>query len=326
LTRFFYCPTLSGIGDGAIAELKDIPELVGFGLEIATDPAKAKATWNGIKSMTPAKVKKMLLGAATDKLAKYTAGGNTMKHEAGKDGVQLAMFVVGAVKSIGTNAAKIAELGGAADEMVKAADEVFTKATGKIDDAGSKTFTKGIKEGDLTAPDADELAEEVKDAATPVDKSWMEIFIKGKQYEKRIDAKINAKDAAYFDDAATKFGNITANDLKGLAEAKQLQINIGNGNFFVADNVFHKTVEYVENGTTKTRIEVWINETKLSVGTAPTKRQGEFLSELSAGVTTFTTRSVRPDLLQGSNIVVRGVIKTGGNGTVSDTFSINKLF
>lgn len=97
----FHGPTLSGVGDGAIAELKDIPELVGFGLEIATDPTKAKATWNGIKSMTPAKVKKMLLGAAADKIAKYTARGNTMKHEAGKDGVQLAMFVVGAVKRIG---------------------------------------------------------------------------------------------------------------------------------------------------------------------------------------------------------------------------------
>ena len=89
----------------------------------------------------------MLLGAASDKLAKYTAGGNTMKHEAGKDGVQMAMFVVGAVKSIGTNASKIAEL----DEVVAKLDEVADGALTKINDAidvdAGKSISKTIKEG-----------------------------------------------------------------------------------------------------------------------------------------------------------------------------------
>lgn len=42
MTHVFYCPALSGIGDGAIAELKDIPELVGLGLKVVSDPVGAK--------------------------------------------------------------------------------------------------------------------------------------------------------------------------------------------------------------------------------------------------------------------------------------------
>ncbi|WP_428654225.1 fibronectin type III domain-containing protein [Runella sp.] len=144
----FHGPTLSGIGDGAISELKDIPELVGFGLQIATDPTKAKATWNGIKSMTPAKVKKMLLGAAADKIAKYTGGGNIMKHEAGKDGVQLAMFVMGAVKSIGTNAAKIADLeGDVVNKLDEVTDETLDATGNAVEEITGKEINKALKEG-----------------------------------------------------------------------------------------------------------------------------------------------------------------------------------
>ena len=162
----FHGPTLSGVGNGAIAELKDIPELVGFGLEIATDPEKAKATWSGIKSITPAKVKKMLLGAASEKLAKYTAGGNTMKHEAGKDGVQMAMFVVGAVKSIGTNASKIAELEEVVAKLDNMADDVGDVADdlgNAVDELTGKTINKELKDGILDDIDLEKQIDNLVD-------------------------------------------------------------------------------------------------------------------------------------------------------------------
>ena len=115
--------------------------------------------------MTPAKVKKMLLGAVSEKLAKYTAGGNTMKHEAGKDGVQMAMFVVGAVKSIGTNASKIAELGGAADEFAEISDDAASTLGNAIEETLNKNLAKDFKEGISDGVGIEKSTADIADAA-----------------------------------------------------------------------------------------------------------------------------------------------------------------
>lgn len=194
--------------------------MVGFGLQLVTEPEAAKGIWRSIKSMTPDKVKTMLLGAAQDKIAKYTDGGNIMKHEAGKDGVQIAMFVVGAVKGITANASKITELADNVDELAKLSDEVVEAAVDKIDDAANKTFNRALKQGDLTAVDAEELVEEIKDSATKVDKDWMENLIKGKKYEKNIENKyIKTLDDDYYAKAAEGFG-IPKEELKAMTRVE----------------------------------------------------------------------------------------------------------
>jgi len=322
----FHGPTLSGIGDGAIAELRDIPEMVGFGLEIATERGKAGELWNAIKSITPAKIKKMALGAAKEKLDKYAAGGNTMKHEAGKDGVQIAMFVSGAVKGIAANGKKIAELGEVADALENVADEALGQVSKNVDEIAGKSINKALKDGDLDVLDVEEIAEEIKDATTKVDKTWLENLIKGKKYGQNVTNKyIKSLDDGYFTRASKEFG-ISKEELKGMVQIEELQINIGNGNFAVADNVWSKKV--VVEG--KIEIHVYINETKLSAGTAPTKRQNELFSAAKAGSVNITSKSIREDVVsilpKDTKLIIKSIIKTNGNGSVSDFYNISKIY
>ena len=319
----FHGPTLSGIGDGAITELKDIPEMVGFGLEIATEPGKARELWQVIKSITPDKVKKMALGAAQEKLDKYAAGGNTMKHEAGKDAVSIAMFVSGAVKSFATNGKKIAELGEVVGKLDDVADNVLEQVTKNVDEVAGKSINKALKDGDLDALDVEEIAEEVKDATSKADKSWLENLIKGKKYGENITNKyIKTLDEGYFTKASKEFG-ISKEELKTMAHIDELQINIGNGNFAVADNVWNKKV--VVNG--KEEIHIYLNETKLNAGTSATKRQNELFSAAQAGSPNLTVRSLSKDgFEQGNKVIIKGIIKTNGNGSVSDFYDISKIY
>ncbi len=158
-------PTLSGVGDGAIAEFKEIPELVGFGLQLLTEPEVAKGLWVGIKGMTPAKVKKILLGAANDKLLIYANGGNTMKHEVGKDLVAATTFILGAVKKVGSEVADIAKTGlkGADlnDALVSKLDEFADETLDALNNTNIKPeagnfINKAIKEGNVDGIPIDE--------------------------------------------------------------------------------------------------------------------------------------------------------------------------
>jgi hypothetical protein len=128
---------------------------VGFGLQIATEPEVAKGIWVGIKGMTPAKVKKMLLGVANTKLQIYANGGNTMKHEVGKDIVAATTFILGAVKKVGTEVTDIAKTGlkGAdLDEAVvkkldQITDETLDATRNAVEETTGKEINKALKEG-----------------------------------------------------------------------------------------------------------------------------------------------------------------------------------
>ena len=186
----FHAPTLSGIGDGALAELKDIPEMVSFGLQIATEPGKAIQLWQGIKSITPDKVKKMALGAAQAKLDKYAAGGNTMKHEAGMDAVAVAMFVEGIAKEFFTNGKKIAELGDVADELTEIADDSYAKINNGIEEAAGKSISKEVKEKALDGIEIEKYADDIADASARKGKklTWDEVktlFKRGNDFNKK---------------------------------------------------------------------------------------------------------------------------------------------
>jgi hypothetical protein len=107
--------------------------------------------------MTPAKAKKMLLGAANAKLQIYANGGNTMKHEVGKDIVAATTFILGAVKKVGTEVTDIAKTGlkGADldDAVVKKLDEVAQESldliSGSVDEVAGKSINKFLKENDV---------------------------------------------------------------------------------------------------------------------------------------------------------------------------------
>jgi hypothetical protein len=301
---------------------------VGFGLQIATEPEIAKGLWTQMKSLTPSKVKKMLIGAGSDKLSKYAEGGNVMKHEVGKDGVQIAMmFFTGGAKKIKDGLEMMDDVAEGVGRKLDDFGEAISDGLGKNLSQDAREVTlKGIKDGDITKEVAEEINEELKDATTKANKSYIENFIKGKKYENRIDDKyIKSLDDVYYSEASSNFG-ISKDKLKGLAREDQLQINIDGDNYFVADNAFHETVKYIENGVEKTRIEVWINETKINIDTPPTPQQGKFLRAINAGTTSFTVRSLGKGIPPKSTIIIKSIIKTGGNGTVSDIYQIKKLF
>ncbi|CAN1575554.1 hypothetical protein MCERE19_03777 [Spirosomataceae bacterium] len=315
-------PTLSGVGDGAINEIKDIPELVVFGLQIATEPEVAKGIWVSIKGLTPTKVKKMLLGAAAEKLGKYTGPVNTMKHEVGKDGVTIAMmFFTGGAKKIKDGLDLMDDVAEGVGKKMNDFGETISDGLGKnVSEEAREVTLKGINDGDISKEFAEEINEEFKDATTKADKAWMENIIKGVKYGKRIDAKFDADDLDYLTEAANEIGNgMTAAELKTFKKANQLQINLGNGDFTVADNVWFKQLD-ADN------FEVIINETKLSSGTNLTTRQNQFKNALTGGTTSFGVRSIKNNDLAGKNIIVKSFIRTNGNGSISDVFNCEKLF
>lgn len=120
--------------------------MVGFGLQAAGHRTRNRQRYLGI---TPDKVKTMLLGAAQDKIAKYSGGGNIMKHEAGKDGVQMAMFVVGVVKGIAANASKIVDLEDVVSKLDDVAEESLELVSKQIDEATGRLINKALKENNV---------------------------------------------------------------------------------------------------------------------------------------------------------------------------------
>lgn len=183
-------PTLSGVADGAITELKDIPEMVGFGLQLVTEPETAKGIWRGIKSITPDKVKTMLLGAINEKLEKYSKGGNITKHEAGKDGVQIAMVVIAGVKSIAQNGKNIAELAGAVDDLANLADDARKLIDDAIEEGAGKQLVKESKEAITDAITMEKMALDLADEASKKGRklTWHEVkalFKRGNDFNRK---------------------------------------------------------------------------------------------------------------------------------------------
>ena len=58
----------------------------------------------------------------------------------------------------------------------------------------------------------------------------------------------------------------------------------------------------------------------------PTKRQGEFFSAAPSS-TNITIRNIdKGGFKQGDKIIIKGIIKTNGNGSISDFFNITRIF
>jgi hypothetical protein len=94
----------------------------------------------------------------------------------------------------------------------------------------------------------------------------------------------------------------------------QLQINLGNGKYFIADNAWIKKVEV--NGVV-THYECYVGETKLGTATDLSDNQGIFKTQYDngQGTTSFTTRSANnSNIPQNSTLNVKKAVRVNGPG------------
>jgi len=82
-------PLLSGIGNGVIDEIKEIPQLVFLACDIATKEEVRTSIWNGLKGLDLAKIKKAASSTLNSWTDTYSQGGDVAWHQGGKDGVMV---------------------------------------------------------------------------------------------------------------------------------------------------------------------------------------------------------------------------------------------
>ncbi len=133
----------------------------------------------------------MLIGAGSAKLAKYTAGGNTMKHEVGKDGVQIAMFVFGGVTKIKDGAELIDDLGDAVvSKLDDVAEESLEEISEAISEVGGKSFNKALKDVEIDNFVVESYSSTVADVAKTKGRklTWdevMALFKRGNDFNRK---------------------------------------------------------------------------------------------------------------------------------------------
>lgn len=179
-------PMLAGAGDQTLEEMTGALQFVSFGLDMATNPEMAKQSWEKIKNVKFSDVKKLVIGGAQEKYNKYAQGGVIARHEAGRDGVQVAMVVFGAVKKLGSNAKDIVEN---ADEITDVAkkfdlDDVVRKDLGDaIESADAGQLIKECTENIELKEFVEQSAKELKDVAENQGKklSWKDILARFKR-------------------------------------------------------------------------------------------------------------------------------------------------
>jgi hypothetical protein len=160
----------------------------------------------------------------------------------------------------------------------------------------------------------------------PVKLTWPQILVNfklGNDFGKRIANLISVNNTAYLTDVAQKVG-ITLQELRTYTPLKELQLNLANGGYVVLDNVWVKTINI--NG--KLVKEIIANENKLAALTKLSKRQTQFLNELSSN-SNFTVRSIADPissiLTKNSSVKIKSFIKTAGDGSVNGAYTITKL-
>ncbi len=175
------------------------------------------------------------------------------------------------------------------------------------------------------APLIDELEISIAKSVTPK-LTWAQVianFKLGNDFGKRITNLIGANNTAYLTEVAQKVG-ITLQELQTYTKLKELQLNLAGGGYVILDNVWAKTVTI--NGQLVK--EIIVNENKLAALTKLSKRQTQFLNEISSNPN-FSIRSTLPEfeLIAPKNSIVRikSFIKTAGDGTVNGSYTITKL-
>lgn len=153
--------TISGVADGVIDEVTEIPQLVKFGLEIATDKEKAVALWTSVKKINFSTVKNLVVEGVKGKWDKYVNDSVWVaSHELGKDMVTVASTFAGgnflkgkqmsdAVSATGDGIGDAAEKGAkeAAENVEKeAAEKAAKEATEKAEKEAAEKAEKEAAE------------------------------------------------------------------------------------------------------------------------------------------------------------------------------------
>ncbi len=108
-------PLLSGVGNGVIEEVKEIPQLVFLACDIATKEQVRTSIWEGLKGLTLDKVSAAAGSMISNWAGNYTQGGDGAWHQGGKDGVLIftilnpAGLAKGADDALGKNLEEVAD-------------------------------------------------------------------------------------------------------------------------------------------------------------------------------------------------------------------------
>ncbi len=122
-------PLLSGVGNGVIEEIKEIPQLVFLTADIATNKQTRDKIWEGFKGLTLDKVKTAASSTLNNWTDTYAQGGDPAWHQGGKDGVMVFSMLtpMGFIKN-------------ADDALSKNTDDVVGSVRKKSDNLLWKTF------------------------------------------------------------------------------------------------------------------------------------------------------------------------------------------
>jgi len=202
-------------------------------------------------------------------------------------------------------------------------DEGVVNAVMSLQDA-EKLLEKEISDPDMLLAAKEQLAQDI--AADPTvlkDKSWLENIIKGNRYEAATFAAYETEGTllrSFEKEVGVAEGYLSKQN--GFTHLRQIQVNIGNGNFFIADDVWVKSVTDINNVTTW---ETYLSESKLQETTSLSLRQGEFSQALQNGTKEFTIRSTDPNIIgtmkPNSTLNIKATTRINGPDINNSTFT-----
>jgi len=307
-------PYAGGLIDGVIDEIIGIPLAIKGIYELATDEKQQKA----LKEMfTKEGFDKLLDGLAQD-FEDFKDDPEIQQHFFGETTVGAVTMVFGI--GLITKAGKIGNtLTSIASKTVKMADGKIMRTANKIKkhyrdkpkvrkqledfqkEVGVEKYTGYILEADGDKQIFRRIIEQ------PIQ------FILGKRFERNVERLIDAGNRAFLSKIARE-ANIDLAELSQYKVLHQVQINLPDGGFIVADNVWVKTIQKRRGKS----YEVIINECKLSSETNFTNRQKQFLKKIGNldDGEMFTIRSKKDKITQvipaGSEIKIKSYIRTSG--------------
>ncbi len=171
---------LAGGGDQVLDEAVGSVQFISFALDIATEPKIVVESWNKIKNLKTDDIKKMIIGAATDKYEKYAQGGVIARHEGGKDAVQFVEAVIMPLANVSKKAKDVVESADVVTDIAKKFDlddAIRKDLDDVIDNADASKLIKECTENGEFKNYLEQSAEELKSIAQAQKKkfTWPEL-------------------------------------------------------------------------------------------------------------------------------------------------------
>jgi len=328
-------PTVSGVADGVVGEITDIPQLVKMGCELATDQQKRDALWNAARNVNLGTIKKAATGTIKDYWDRYTGPqDHNTRHDQGVDAVTVASVLWGGFAKKGIT--KVDDgLAQASEEIIQ---QTITKLSKKLDDLGLDNLKGKVNNLDPQArkrfyQDISELADDElsilddnkelfdewlqinrkTDAEKiPVKENWWKKLLDGKKFEKEVYDKIKNADPAIMTKLSQKIP-----DLNERTILKQVYFCINKsttcnkaGEYFISDLAFVKQLKDAEGAVIGW--DVVIADTKLSEFTSLTTNQNK-AKGLSEYVLKSVPNKVNDDIFEGFGVGTKVARKIDNN-------------